>query len=317
MQHKLIMMMGSAPGAGKSTISEFLFDQFTRHAIPTRWIYEEDILHLDAFEPVVQAFQQGQGDAIEALLTTTRRFVHEAVQAEEVIITDSIFPAYTWLFAAGYSRARIAGFSAQLAQLLVPLNMLTIYLDSDVATSLARAVAQRGEAWLEGLITTMQAYTYSQTHPIRGRDDVVAFSEKVRRLSLKLLSCWPHAALVLDTTSTPLERIATVLLRQFGLSELDAPPRPTVTELQRYVGRYLPRDSAETAPVEIRLAGDALVIDAYWPNGCRLIPEAPGKFRLQSTNRRVIFTGQPLAGPGRLAYIYGGNMHYYDKATAP
>ena len=179
MRHKLIMLVGSGAGAGKSTLSEFLFIQFTRHAIPTRWIHEEDILHLDAFVPVVQAFQHGQGDAIEALLTAAKRFVQEAVQTDEVIITDSIFPAYTWLFAAGYPQADISAFSAQLAQLLCPLISLTVYLDGDVATSLSRAVVQRGTAWFDGLITTMQAYTYSQTHPIRDRDDVVTFFEKV------------------------------------------------------------------------------------------------------------------------------------------
>ena len=130
------------------------------------------------------------------------------------------------------------------------------------------------------------------------------------------MSGWPHATLILDTTSTPLERLATVLLRQFGLSELDAPPKPAVADLQRYVGRYLPRDSAETAPLEIRLVEDALVIDAYWPNGCRLIPEGPDQFRLQSTNRRVAFPSQSLAGPRSLTYTYGGRTHHYDKVTA-
>src|SRR5262245_36422801 len=163
MQHKLIMLAGSGPGAGKSTLSEFLFDQFTRCAIPTCWIYEEDILHLDAFAPVVKAFQQGEGDAIEAVLAATRRFVQDAIHADVVVVTDSIFPAYTWLFAAGYPQARIADFSTQLAQLLAPLQPLTIYLNSDVPTSLKRAVAQRGEQWLDDLITTMQTHTYCQT----------------------------------------------------------------------------------------------------------------------------------------------------------
>ena len=317
MQHKLIMLMGAAPGAGKSTLSEFLFDQFTRHAIPTRWIYEEDILHLDVFTPVVQAFRHGQGDAIEALLAAARRFVQETVQADAVIVTDSIFPAYTWLFAAGYPRATIADFSAQLAQLLDPLQPLTIYLDSDVATSLTRAVAQRGTPWLDGLITTMQTYTYCHTHPVRDVDDVIAFFEKVRELSIELLAGWPHATLVLDNTSTSFHETKTVLLQQFGLSEQIVAPMPTAAELQCHVGPYAPRDNAAATPLEIRLVDGDLFINTYWPNGCRLIPEGPGQFRLQSTNRRVVFTTHPLAGPGGLAYIYGGNTHYYDRVTAP
>jgi thymidylate kinase len=314
MQHKLIMLAGSGPGAGKSTLSEFLFDQFTRCAIPTRWIYEEDILHLDAFEPVVKAFQHGQGDAIEALLAATRRFVQDSMRSNVVVVTDSIFPAYAWLFAAGYPKAQIADFSAQLAQLLAPLQPLTIYLNSDVATSLKRAVAQRGTPWLDDLIAAMQTYTYCQTHPVRDMTDVIAFFDSVTRLSIELLADWPHATLVLDTTAAPLDRITTMLLQHFSVSEQAAAPMLTATELQPYVGVYTPRDTtAALSPLEIRLVDGALIINAYWPNGCRLIPEGPARFRLQSTNRRVVFNTRTEVRPGELTYTYGGDAHHYDK----
>lgn len=318
MQHKLIIFMGSAPGAGKSTLSEFLFDQFTLHGIPTHWIYEEDILYLDTFRPVVQALLHGQGDAIEALLTTTRQFVQDAVYENQVIITDSIFPAYTWLFAAGYPRASIADFSTQLAQLLAPLEPLTIYLNSDVATSLTRAVAQRGTSWLDGLISTMQTYRYCQTHPVNALEDVIVFFQMVAQLSDDLLAEWPHATLILDTVTTGLERTKVVLLQHLNLSRQAAAPMPTVAELYNYVGLYVPHDGlASTAPLEIRLVDGELVVNTYWPNGCRLIPEGPAQFRLQSTNRRVRFIAQPLAESHRLAYTFGGNTYYYDKTVEP
>ncbi|HEX9438722.1 MAG TPA: hypothetical protein VF909_03525 [Roseiflexaceae bacterium] len=318
MRHKLIMLTGSGPGAGKSTLSEFLFDQFTRHGIPTRWIYEEDILHLEAFTPVIQAFQHGQGDAIEALLAATRRFVDDNLSTNIVVVTDSIFPSYTWLFAAGYPRARIADFSTQLARLLDPLQPLTICLNSDVATSLQRAVAQRGTIWLDDLIATMQTYTYCQTHPICDMDDVIAFFEAETQLSVELFAEWPHATLVLDTTTTPLDQLRTVLLQHFSLSEQAAALMPSATELHDYVGVYVPRDTAASAPpLEIRLVDGELIINSYWPNGCRMIPEGPARFRLQSTNRRVAFNAQPHAKPGWLIYTYGGHAYHYDKTTEP
>jgi hypothetical protein len=314
MQHKLIMLAGSAPGAGKSTLSEFLFDQLTRHAIPTRWIYEEDILHLDVFAPVVQFFLHGQGDGIEALLGATSRFVQVAIAANEVVITDSIFPAYTWLFAAGYPRAQIGEFSAQLAQLLAPLQPLTIYLNSDVATSLKRAVAQRGTAWLDDLIAAMQTYTYCQTHPARDIDDVIAFFESVTQLSRELFADWPHPTLALDTIATPLDQVAAALLQHFDMPGQATGSMPTATDLRQYVGVYVPRDPAATSPsLEIRLVDGELFVDDYWPNGCRLIPEGPAQFRLQSTNRRVIFNTQSQTESCGLMYAYGGDVYQYDK----
>jgi hypothetical protein len=314
MRHKLIMLAGSAPGAGKSTLSEFLFDQFTRCSIPTHWIYEEDILHLEAFAPAVQAFQHGHGDAIEALLATTTRFVRDCMRSNMVVVTDSIFPAYTWLFAAGYPQARIADFSAQLAELLAPLQPLSIYLNSDVAASLKRAAAQRGEPWLDDLIAAMQTYTYCQTHQVRDMDDVIVFFESVTRLSIELLADWPHATLVLDTTATPLDQIKAVLLQHLSLPQQAAAPILTATELQPYVGVYVPRDTtAALSSLEIRLIDGQLIINAYWPNGCRLIPEGPAQFRLQSTNRRVAFSTQAEVRPGGLTYTYGGDAHHYDR----
>jgi hypothetical protein len=315
-QHKLIILAGSSSGAGKSTLSELLFDQFTRHHIPTRWIYEEDILHLEAFTPVVQAFQHGQGDGIEAVLAATTHFVHDSLTTDVVTITDSIFPCFTWLFAAGYSHARIADFSLRLAQLLHPLRPLIIYLNSDVATSLNRAVAQRGTVWLDDLIATMQTYTYCQTHPVRDISDVVAFFMATNQLSVDLLTNEPHTTLVLDTTTTPIDQLATVLLQHFSVSKLTALPKPTSHELQPYVGVYIPRDTTTAVPpLEIRLVDTDLRINSYWPKGCRLIPEGAARFRLQSTNRQVAFETSAPMEPRWLVYTYGGRAYFYDKVS--
>jgi hypothetical protein len=49
-------------------------------------------------------------------------------------------------------------------------------------------------------------------------DDVIAFFEAETQLSLELFAEWPHATLVLDTTTTPLDRLRIVLLQHFSLS---------------------------------------------------------------------------------------------------
>lgn len=318
MQHQLIILAGASPGAGKSTLSELLFDQFMHHQIPTHWIYEDDILHAETFHPVVQVFQQGQGDAIAAILAATAQFVQESLQADLITITDSIFPCYTWLVAAGYSPMQIAEFSQQLAYLLSPLQPLIIYLNSDVAHCLNRAVAQRGREWLEELMAGMQNYTYSQTHPIQDSDDVVAFFKTTSQLHRDLLAEWPHPVLILDTTTMPLDQLATLLLDHFGLSAQAATAMPTPNELQRYVGTYTPRDkTTDPSTLEIRLVDNALLINHYWPNGCRLLAEGAERFRLQSTNRHVTFDPQELIKPEWLAYTYGGREYWYDRVSGP
>ena len=58
-------------GAGKSTLSAFLAQQFTAHALPTRWIYEEDTL--DAFTPFFQALREKQLNTLDLFLARNRR----------------------------------------------------------------------------------------------------------------------------------------------------------------------------------------------------------------------------------------------------
>lgn len=318
MQHQLIMLAGASPGAGKSTLSELLFDQFTHHQLPTHWLYEEDILHSETFLPVVQVFQRGQGDAIAAILAATAQFVQESLHAHRITITDSIFPCYTWLVAAGYSQIQIAEFSRQLAHLLSPLQPLIIYLNSDVAHCLNRAVAQRGREWLEELMVGIQNYTYSQTHPIQDSTDVVAFFKTTSQLHRDLLAEWPHPVLMLDTTTMPLDQLASLLLDHFGLSQQATAAIPTPNELQRYVGLYSARDTtADPSPLEIRLVNNELLINHYWPNGCRLMAEGNERFRLQSTNRHVTFDTQASMEPRWLVYTYGGREYWYDRVSKP
>jgi len=103
MRRRLIMFVGSSPGAGKSTLSEFLYEQLTCHAIPTQWIYEDDVLYLPSFAQFIKEFQSGHTDTIDALLAATAAFVDDALDRNTLVITDSIFPCVNWFFAAGYT----------------------------------------------------------------------------------------------------------------------------------------------------------------------------------------------------------------------
>lgn len=93
---------------------------------------------------------------------------------------------------------------------------------------------------------------------------------------------------------------------------------PASNELQHYVGVYVARDTTTAAPpLEIRLVDNGLIINSYWPNGCRLISEGAARFRLQSTNRRIAFEMPPPVVPLWLVYTYGGREYFYDKISEP
>jgi thymidylate kinase len=175
MTHHLILFYGSSSGAGKTTLSDWLQHHLQQQAIPVEWIEEDHVLRLDIFSAVVQAFEHRQGDPIATVLDAARQLVERYQLSDKIVIMDSIFPSYTWLYAAGVSLSQAAQFNQQLAGMLAPLKPLVVFLDGDGAVLLQRAIAQRGEGWLTENAEAMDTYRHVPVRPVRGFDEVAAF----------------------------------------------------------------------------------------------------------------------------------------------
>jgi thymidylate kinase len=314
MRYRLIMLVGSSPGAGKSTLSEFLYQQLTCHAIPAQWIYEDDVLHLPAFAQFIQDFQSGHPDSIDSLLAATAAFVDDTMGRNTVVITDSIFPCINWFFAANSPLDRLAELSSRLDQLLSPLQPLIIYLDSDIETALKRAVAQRGTAWLDSGIINMNTWTYHQNKPVHDLQDVIAYWTQAHQLIRQLLGRWSCDMLALDTIHTSIEELKAHVLGQLGLAACETQHTQAIDIVYSCIGTYAPRDtSAPDTPIEITLADDQLWINRYWPTGCRLVYERAATYRLQGTSQHIEFGSAESDTPPWLVYRYGNREEWYDR----
>src|SRR4051812_18055499 len=144
MNYPLIIFAGGCPGAGKSTLSSFLFRQLSLQGINSHWFYEDDIYYSPVFEGVMEAVLSKSPQVFEVLLEADHKLVAEAQASQEVFITDSLLPFFNWLFATNYNFEEIESFSHKLEPILVKINPLIIYLDTEVAQSLQRAFANRG-----------------------------------------------------------------------------------------------------------------------------------------------------------------------------
>jgi adenylate kinase family enzyme len=316
MRYRLIMLVGSSPGAGKSTLSEFLYQQLTCHAIPTQWIYEDDVLHLPAFAQFIQDFQSGHPNAIDSLLAATATFVDDAIAHGTVPITDSIFPCINWFFAANSPRERIAELSSRLDQLLSPLQPLIIYLDSDIETAFKRAVAQRGAAWLDSGIANMNTWTYHQDRPVYDIQGVIAYWTQAHQLTRQLLDRWSCDMLVLDSTYTPVDELKARVLAQLALAACETEDTQAIDTVQSYIGTYMPRDTpASDTLIQITLAEEQLWINRYWPSGCRLVYERAATYRLQGTSQHIEFGSAGDHMPSWLVYRYGNQEEWFDRTA--
>lgn len=314
MNHQLILFYGAASGMGKSTLSALLYDQLRLHHIPVRWLYEDDVAHLPAFAEVVRGFQGSDlFDPYPALLGAATAFMAEYRQASEVILTDSIFPCWDWLFPGAPTLEQMIEFTAELAQILTPLQPLLIYLDGDIGTALRRAVEQRGQPWLDELIPWMNTWTQNTATPIYGIEGIIGYSEARRSQVLQLLNHWPHACLRLDPISHPIEQCQQTIADYLGLTLAQVTVVVPIATLQQYVGVYLAdvKDDRQEKQLEIQLIDNALYVNAYWPKGCRLVPEGEAMFRLQATNEWLEFGAVDNRLRRELVYWKQGQSYCY------
>lgn len=316
-KYKLIIVYGSSPGAGKSTLSSRLHQQLQQHHLPVQWLYEDDVVHLDLFAPVVaQMHGESTLGLTDACLVATTRLVDAYAADDTIVITDSILPYFDWLFAVGHDVATLREFSAQLQALLSPMHPLVVYLQADVAMVLQRAVDQRGEEWLRGLVDFMNQWSANKAHPIRYLAEAIAYFQATDQQKVQLLLEWVGDVLWLDSAAYSLEECTARLLNNLELTPVDQPPQIPTPDFRCYAGNYV--TSEEDPPdgkqrLTITLNENALWVDLYWPNGCRLVAEDEHTFQLEDTSHRLVFI-EPLASPNRCVhYYYRGKLCTYRE----
>jgi thymidylate kinase len=218
-KHRLVMFYGVSPGAGKTTLSEWLKNKLEHEGINTLWIEEHHVHKLTVFAEVVKVFTRGSDDYETPLLDAAKALITEYASQPTIVITDSLFPSYTWLFTQGVQTPEISAFSKKLASVLAVLNPLIVWLDGDVRTLLQRAVTQRGEGWLQDLIESLNSYVCVPVRPVTGIDEVVSFFEEIQSLQTAMFAEWPHKVLRLDITNTPIQTLQQQLERYLSTNQ--------------------------------------------------------------------------------------------------
>ncbi len=313
--HQAIIFYGASPGTGKSTLSSFLFAQLHLHDIPVFWIYEDDVVNISCFAEFIVDIQIGNPKMKESLLRATRAYVQECVRTDVVAITDSIYPCINWLIATDlYSHQELRAFGAELEQHLAPLHPLIVFLDADPKIALQRAIDQRGEPWYRELVATLNSYPINREHPLHTVDEVAAYFRVQAALSLDLLQKWSCDLLTIDVVQTPLDLVKSMILRHLGLDELENQPLVIGDELALYVGLFQAKGTVPTTnPLVITLQGETLWVNSYWPNGCPLLVEGDGDFRLENTSHRIHFEKQADGLVVSFTYKIGDSQYTFVK----
>lgn len=317
----MILVTGSGPGTGKSSLSDALFRQLQLTGKPVQWIYESDLFRVQALKYFDTEVQQYDTAAFDSLLAGIEEVAALCRDSGETWIIDSLVPGYFgffWLLGR-YPLQEIEAMGRRLWQLLEPSHPLIVYLQADAASAYERATAGRGDAWGERIARLVQSWPlpHYPLGPLCSRDDVIGFLDWADRESRRLLAGWPGEILVVNTTAMPLEGSLRTVLSHLQLPLRSAQSPVGSGDLDRYTGRYLSVVEDDSPPeIEVSLAADGLWADFHWPSSHRLVPEGGTRFSLEATTSQLVFDVSPEEHIRGLSVRFGWRddaSHRYRK----
>ncbi|GAB3436155.1 hypothetical protein [Flindersiella endophytica] len=183
---RLIAVLGSSPGVGKSTECERLHRGFAAEGLRVDHFEEKEIRTRAAFAPVWESYQREGSVPPELFLSSTRAYVGWLLaEGYDVAIADALMPYLPSLFAFGMSEQAAAGFLASLRAVLEPVDFEILYLDGDPLTALRRAGDREGPGWLDRLVEKVAGYATKR--PVHDLETLAAYLRAERALTLRLL----------------------------------------------------------------------------------------------------------------------------------
>jgi hypothetical protein len=208
----LFMFVGT-PGAGKSTLSRWLWEHLTDQGVPARLLPEEEVYGLQALQPFAAVSSRADPADISLLLDAVRSLCREWRASGSAWITDQFLPAFHWLFAT-YPSEHVRAYAEDLVPVLTPLHPLVIHLEADQHTAWERAVADRGQEWSDWMVEVFSRRTIPlyPGEPIRDLGSLLRLFAWGQSQSRSLLADWPVECVSLKTDRMPLGQAKETLL---------------------------------------------------------------------------------------------------------
>jgi hypothetical protein len=213
LDHRLIMFVGT-PGAGKSTLSQWLWQQFTGRGVPATLLAEVAVYPLPALQPFSKVYQRSDPDDIGLLLDGVRSLCAEWDASGSVWISDQFLPAFHWLVDR-YAPDHVQSYAEELLSITAPLHPLLVSLEADVRRAWQRAVADRGQEWSDWMVEVFSGRDHPlyPGEPIRDLDTLLRFFEWGGSQSRSLFARWPVERVSLNTEKTALDGAKEILLQ--------------------------------------------------------------------------------------------------------
>lgn len=289
---KLIMFDGP-PGAGKSSLSQFLAGQLEQNNVPVRWV-QESALENTFFSRFMESLEQNDGKAVDTLLRCWEDMVEEIAAGETTFIIDGAYFANSTKFlrAANTPPSELERYQRRVDKLLKPISPWLVYLRGDTQRIVRTVIAGRGDNWGAMIAADVQDYPYQQERNRTGIDGMVEFFVDSYIFFENLLQTCPLHAIIIDTTGRDWSTYQSLLLQKVGLQQADTPVSFELESLKEYTGIYRPPDFFPAPyhnPFEVAAMEDGLVLHMYFLRNIALSPLSPTVFALRGHAEQLEF----------------------------
>jgi hypothetical protein len=198
----LVLVTGSGPGLGKSTLARTLAGSLIHSGRSVELFQELDIEDHADFADVMREFTRTGEVARPTLLDAARRHLRGvAARQADVVIFDALFAFLPSLLAWGCSDAEINGFFEQTAELFAGSRVLEIHLRGNLRAALSRAVAREGGSWLSDQVKKIGGFRGAP--PISTPEEAIGYLEVLAARTARLLEGAPWMVTFINADQGP------------------------------------------------------------------------------------------------------------------
>jgi hypothetical protein len=288
-----VVIFEGAPGAGKSSLSQFVAQQFKLSGYETVWL-EEHELNDSWFGSFFDALDTARSDAIAAALDCWRALLAQIEADQRVYLIDGVYfhTALKCLLAYRYSSEQIEAYLVDLYKLLDPFKPILVHLTGDVATIMEYVIADRGQAWAANVAEAIADYP-SQAGSDRSVAAMIGFFAASQAELTRIAQGYPFQYWPIDTTARDWPSYQEALAQRLDLPQIEAPqPQAEALDLAEYVGVYhTPEGFPEQFrhPLEVELTEGSLRLHMVFMRNFRLIASQKDHFAIAARPLTVEF----------------------------
>lgn len=288
-----VMIFEGAPGAGKSSLSQFVAQQFKANGYDQLWLEEHD-LNDNWFGPFYDALDTSESDAIAAALSCWRALLAQIASDQRIYLIDGVYfhTALKCLLAYKHSPEQIEAYLAELHSLLEPFRPILVHLKGDVGKIMQQVIEDRGQRWAANVAEAIADYP-SQAGSDRSMAAMIDFFAASQAELARIAQSYPYEYWPIDTTDRDWPRYQQLLLQRLGLIEQAEPEQQLeALDLQEYVGvYYTPEGFPEEFrhPLEVELSEQGLRLHMVFMRNFRLIARHKDHFAIVARPLEVEF----------------------------